>query len=292
MTTLSVSASSVYVVTAAQQFGVVNLATGAFSQIGSNTPEPSANLVAGPNGTFYSLAIESGSLQTINPATGVTKIIGPTGLGAAAFSLGEVNGKLYLTDLSNNFYTINPATGAATLMGPSGVPADPAIPFTMNADGTLNLCDESLYNIGNKLYLTFDAFKIDPATLIITDQVEPALWQIDPLSGMATEIGSTAANLDTLFEADGTVYGVRVVTTGFSAEGPESVNKLVTLNLTNGDTTFLRDIDPSAGPIFGAASTPEPASILLVSLGVAAIFMRRYRIGMRTGNSSRHWELR
>lgn len=277
LTALVANAGSVYVVTAAHQFGSVDLATGAFSQIGPGTPEASANLVPGPNGTFYSLAIDSGSLQTINPGNGATNIIGPTGLGASSFSLGEANGQLYLTDLSNNLYTLNPATGAATFMRPSGIPPDPAIPFTMNPDGTLNLCDESLYNIDNKLYLTFDAFRIDPATLAITQEVAPALWQIDPLTGMAVKIGPTAMNLDALFQANGTVYGVQVVPVGFSADGPEEVNKIVSLNLTNGSTTFVRDLDPAAGPIFGATPTPEPASLLLSCAGAAALILLKCR---------------
>lgn len=273
----AIADSSVYVVTAAQQFGVVDLTTGAFSQIGANTPEVSANLVPGPNGTFYSLATESGSLQSINPATGATKTIGPTGLGSSAFSLGEVNGNLYLTDFSNNFYTVNPATGAASQVGPTGIPPDPAIPFTMNPDGTLNLCDESLYNAGDKLYATFDAFTINPATLAVTQIVAPELWRIDPATGLATLVGPTALNLDTLVNLNGTFYGVRIVPTSFSAQGPEELNELVTLNLSNGNTAFVRNIDAAAGPIFGAAPVPEPASIIFTALGIAAIAIGKLR---------------
>src|ERR1700691_5052855 len=52
----------VYVVTApvdlagtTAQFGTVDLATGAFHQIGPYTPEPEANLVPGPHGELLSL---------------------------------------------------------------------------------------------------------------------------------------------------------------------------------------------------------------------------------------------
>ena len=153
LSVLAVSAGedkAVYVVTGAQQFGTVDLTTGAFHQIGSGTPEPDANLVHGPNGILYSLGTISGSLVSIDIATGATTVIGPTGLGAIIFDLAEAAGKLYLTDLSNNLYSVNPATGVATLIGPTGIPPDPHVPFTFNPDGTFNLCDETLYGVGRQ----------------------------------------------------------------------------------------------------------------------------------------------
>src|SRR6266849_609571 len=136
---------AVYVVTGAQQFGTVDLTTGAFQAIGPGTPEPDANLVYGPHGKLFSLATFTGSLVSIDPKTGNTTVIGPTGLGSFAFALAEAGGKLYLTDFNNSLYSVNAETGAATLIGPTGIPADPRVPFTFNGDGTLNLCDETLY---------------------------------------------------------------------------------------------------------------------------------------------------
>src|ERR1700686_4071270 len=75
----SASASLVYVVTGGQQFGTVDLATGLFHQIGPNTPEGEGGLVPGPNGSLLTLTL-SGNLDSINPATGVTSVVGPTGL--------------------------------------------------------------------------------------------------------------------------------------------------------------------------------------------------------------------
>src|SRR5262249_8218204 len=83
----------VYVVTFNNQFGAVNLATGAFRQIGPSTPEPVDNLVWW-NGSLLTLTI-SGELLKIDPATGETSDIGATGLGSNALDLGEVRGKLY-----------------------------------------------------------------------------------------------------------------------------------------------------------------------------------------------------
>jgi PEP-CTERM motif len=48
-------------------------------------------------------------------------------------------------------------------------------------------------------------------------------------------------------------------------------NQIVTLDVANGRTSFVSDIDASAGLIGGAAPVvPEPASIALVILGIAA----------------------
>ena len=62
------------------EFGVMNLDTGAFRQIGSTVPG-SQGLAYGPNGSLFTLAF-SGALNSINPATGVSTVIffGATGL--------------------------------------------------------------------------------------------------------------------------------------------------------------------------------------------------------------------
>jgi len=89
VTLFAVSANAdsfAYVVTDSQQFGTVDLNSGAFRQIGSDTPEQQFNLVAGPNGSLLSLTA-SGNLEAINTATGGTTIIGPTGLGFSWWSL-------------------------------------------------------------------------------------------------------------------------------------------------------------------------------------------------------------
>jgi hypothetical protein len=265
--------STVYVVTSNQQFGTVNLATGAFQQIGSGTPEPDSNLMPGPNGTLYSLATLSGSLVTINPTTGATTVIGMTGLGAHAFDLAEVAGKLYLTDFSGNLYSVDALTGAAKLIGPTGIPADPAVPFTMNPDGTVNLCDESLYGVGGKLYATFDAFKWDPVAMAVTAvDVSPALYQIDPATGTTTVIGPTDLNLNGSVDVNGAFFAFNAGT-----------GEVVTLDLANGQTGFLSDLDPAAGLVFGATpAVPEPTSLVLFGTGLAALATRLRRLHRRT----------
>ncbi len=157
----SASASPmVYVITGAQQFGTVDLGTGAFRQIGPDMPEGSDGLVPGPKGSLLTLTF-SGNLDSINPATGVTTVIGPTGLGDCTFpppaspcgptsasNLGGFGGALFATDLANNLYTVDPLTGAAKLLGPTGIPPLPFQLLSTNPDGSTNVFDQTLFGSG------------------------------------------------------------------------------------------------------------------------------------------------
>lgn len=251
------SAQQVYVVTSNQQFGTVNLGNGAFQQIGSITPEGQANLVWGRGGILYSLTY-SGNLEKIDPATGDTTVIGPTGLGFNAFELATARGRLYATDFSNNIYLVNPQTGAATLLAATGMPPDPAIPFTFNSDGSINLCDETLYGIGDQLYATFDAFTLDPVSLTVHSTVPPALYRIDPSTGAATVVAPTDLNIGATVRAFGTTYAFKWDTTGFTDFGPQVQSEIAVFNLQNGQTGFVTLVDAAAGGITGVAPAPLP----------------------------------
>ena len=261
------------------QFGTIDLANGAFKQIGPNTPVGSESLVPGPNGSLFTFDF-AGNLDSINPATGVTTRIGPTGLADcaappaspcgphAANAFGSVAGKLYVTDLANNLYKVNSSTGTATLIGLTGIPAVPFTPTTINPNNTLNAFDEGMFGVNGKLYTTFDAFTVDLKTFTTASVViPPALYEIDPNSGFATRIGDTDLNLGAVADVNGTLYAFN-----------SGKQEIVTLDL-NGDTSPVRPFDSAAGIVTGAtAVTPEPASIALAmigGIGVAAILRRR-----------------
>lgn len=157
----------------------------------------------------------------------------------------------YLTDFSTDLHPVNPSTGAVTMIEPSAMPPDPNVPFTINPDGTTNLCDEILYGVGGKLSASFDSVTADSTTLtVVSAVVPPNLWRINPSTGVATLIGLTDLNLDGGVELNGEFYAFSL---GFPTQS-------VTLDLTSGSTAFLRNFDPPAGLVLGAAPTPEPGT--------------------------------
>lgn len=269
--------TSVYVVNGNGQFGTVDLATGAFGQIGPNTPEPDSGLAPGPTGSLFTLTV-SGNLDVINPANGVTRLIGPTGLGDctspaspcgpnSASTIADLGGTLYATDLANNLYRVNPVTGAATMIGPTGIPPLPFTLLASNPDGTFNVYDQALFSANGKLYATFDAITINSTTLAVGTVVIPgSLYQIDPTTGIATLIGPTDLGLGAVADVNGTFYAFK-----------NGASQLVTLDLANGRTSVVTDFDPAAGIISGASPTPEPFSIVLCGLGLGAVGVCRLR---------------
>ena len=279
LTTSASAGPIVYVVTGNQQFGTVDLATGAFSQIGPDTPAGEDGLVPGPNGSLLTLTY-SGNLDSINPATGIASLIGATGLAdcsnfpvspcgpTSANELAGLGGTIYATDISNNLYTVNPLTGAATLIGPTGIPAVPAIPDSTNPDGTFNAFDESLFSARGSLYATFDAIKINPSPFTVTTVISPDLYGINPITGHATLIAPTALTIGAVVGVNGTLYAFN-----------NMAGQVATLNLANGNTTAVSNFPPDGGLLVQGASpdTPEPASFALVGIGIAAVAVRRRR---------------
>src|ERR1700722_18462527 len=75
----------VYVVSAgltgSGQVGTMDLATGAYSQIGPTEPDGYFGLATGPNGTLLA-GTYAGNLDSINPTTGNFSLVGSTGLGS------------------------------------------------------------------------------------------------------------------------------------------------------------------------------------------------------------------
>lgn len=61
-------------------FGTLNLSTGNFQQIGSGLPDQGNGLVPEANGSLLTLGFD-GTLNAIDPATGIETSIGSTGLG-------------------------------------------------------------------------------------------------------------------------------------------------------------------------------------------------------------------
>ncbi|HTF42359.1 MAG TPA: PEP-CTERM sorting domain-containing protein [Terriglobales bacterium] len=274
----------VSVITSSLQLGQMDLATGSFSPVGS-IPSAIQFLIPGPTGSLLTMSFD-GNLSSVNPATGVISVIGPTGFSDCStplsptcgpnsqLSFGAAGGAFYATDFSNNLYTVDPATGHATLIGATGIPGIPFIPLSTNPDGSLNIYDENLFSIGENLYANFDAASLDFSTFTFTIAISPSLYSIDVGTGRATEIASTDFGLSTILSLNGAVYGFSGLT-----------NQVVTLDLNNGSTSFVSDIDPSAGLVLGAAAeeVPEPSTVGLSAFGLLGIVVwwRRTRARVR-----------
>jgi hypothetical protein len=253
-----VSASAgplVYVVNDSQQFGTVDLVTGAFQQIGPNAAEMPPGyfgLVSGSNGSLLTLS-HKGDIYRINPATGLVTIVGPSGMGDcttpaspcgpnSANEMGALAGKIYATDFRNDLYSVNPLTGAATLIGPTGIPAIPFVPGAVNPDGTVNFYDEAIFGAQGNLYVTFDAFSFNPASSTVASiVVSPKLYEVDPETGHTAVVGLTDLAIGAVVGMNGAYYGF-----------DNTTNQVKSLNLANGQTKFVSNFDRAAGAIQGA----------------------------------------
>jgi hypothetical protein len=248
----------VYVITGSPQFGAVDLHSGAFLPIGpALPPDVGGGLVPGPGKSLLTLAF-SGNLVAIDPVNGITSVVGRTGLGDcstpaspcgpdSANGIGRLDGSFYATDFANNLYSVDPVSGAATLIGLTGIPALPFIPLSVNPDGSRNVFDESLFSSRGKLYANFAAAVLHPGgppTVVIP----PALYQINPKTGLAKWIAPTDLGLTSIVNMNDTIYA-------FSA----ATGQVVTLDVTTGQTSAVSDLDPAAG-LIGGATPARPTS--------------------------------
>jgi hypothetical protein len=275
LSTLALADAVVYV-SNGSQFGTVNVASGIFRQIGPNLPDPSQGLGYATNGSLLTMGF-SGNLDALNPTTGIMTTVGRSGLSpcpsvcdsSSVNSLANLNGQFYATDFANRLYKVNQTTGSATLIGPTGMPGLPSgfVPLSMNPDGTLNVYDEALFSANGRLYATFDVATLNLSTQIPTLIVDPALYQIDPTTGNATLLAPTTFGVGSAVQLNGVTYA-------FLAGGQE----IASLDLSNGNTKFIRPYDSNAGIISAAVPTPEPSSVAITcfGLGLIGMFFRRW----------------
>jgi hypothetical protein len=240
-------------VTGAAGFGAVHVGSGAFVQIGSTLPSDLGHALAPTQGRSLLSMAYSGNLYSIDPRTGTASVVGATGLGDcttptspcgpdSANTLVLNDGKYYAIDFSQNLYSLDPATGATKLIGPTGVPKVTFVPLSIDpSNGKLDVYDESLFSFRGKLYANFDSGQVDLTTGAVTAVIAPALYEIDPKSGVTRKIASTDLGLLTIVNVNDTIYAF------------DSINdRFVTVDPETGRTQAVSNLDPSAGFVCGA----------------------------------------
>jgi hypothetical protein len=233
------------------------------------------------------------NLYLLDPATGATlQTIGPIGYSVTGLAFQPTTGVLYGTTggrsptSPNHLIRIDVNTGAGTVVGPHGV-MGPAADITFSADG--------------QLYGWFPR--------------ESQLGTIDSASGAATIVGNVDSDGGTsglAFSAAGVLYRSRVLNPSYTLETINPVlgttnssipfNPMIAFNSLAFDsndvlygTTSTDTSDPSRlatiNPATGAVSVlgftvnnldalafavPEPASILVLGIGIGLLsFIRR-----------------
>lgn len=253
------------------QFGALDLRSGKFLPIGPGLPsDVGGGLVQGRGTSLLTLAF-SGDLVAIDPFTGLTSVVGRTGLADCSvlasgsypydpncpLVIGRLGGSFYATDFANNLYSVDPATGAATLIGPTGMPEVKLAPFSQNPDGTFNVYSENFVSAHGKLYANFATATTDFVT--VTPNPDAALYEIDTSTGRATWIAPTdpnitamvnvpiAPNIRTMVNVHDTVYAFDVYT-----------NQVLTLDLTTGQTRPVSDVDAAVMHLIAGATPARP----------------------------------
>jgi hypothetical protein len=141
--------------------------------------------------------------------------------------------RFYATDFQNNLYNVNSVTGTATLIGFTGILAIPFALGSFNDDGTINFYDEAIFGSAGNLYETFDTFTFDLNSFTVLNTiVAPALYQIDPSSGLGTLVGTTDLSIGAVAGVDGTYYAFNDMT-----------GQIQGLNLASGNTNSISNFD-------------------------------------------------
>lgn len=219
-------------------FGVLDLTTGAFTQIATLNVFVN-DLALASNGTLYGLDVPFGSgpaeFFTINPSNGtITNIAANTvGLNSIGFS---ASGTLYGTTFTGTgpeaLYSINPATGAPT--------------FIANLSGADANDANQLRFVGNTAYTT--------------DFVTPSsLYTIDLATGAGTLVGNTGLNRN---NGLGGAVGGELFDITHTNPGAE----IVSINSATGAATAGPSL---TGFYVFTLETPEPSSAILVAGALA-----------------------
>ena len=233
-----------YMDTSTGHFGLMDLTTGVYSDIGNMGQLLGGLGVFG--GLLYSEVSQGITLYQVNPATGALTAVPTTGAapaggfgdnGSTTTGLDVLDG---VGSVDYNLYFINSITGVVTLVGSTGVA------------------------VGGP---TTSGLSTGSSTLYFTNA--NSLYTINTSTGLATfvgDMGNTGAQVDAMVFSGGTLYG---------GEGTPTV-QVLTINPSTGTASAGPALTNSNGHFYGlapanVAPVPEPSSFALLLVGVAAV---------------------
>jgi archaellum component FlaF (FlaF/FlaG flagellin family) len=212
-------------------WGTIDLTTGAFSQTG-NTGELITGLGVGPGGLLYGGLFGGTTLYQVNPSNGSVTTVGTSGL-SGYYDMGSTTSGVYAFDNSANVYSVNTTTGATTLVGSTG----------LSMSGTTGTSTGS-------------------DTLYFIDGVGD-LYSINTSTAAAAEIGSTGLTaVGAMVFENGTLYaGNNSPTLSIYTLDPTTGAATLVVDVTNASAAGFWGLAPSVFPVVGLS----PASLKLAS---------------------------
>jgi hypothetical protein len=193
-----------YATTGDDQFGVVDLMTGVFTERGNMGVRLTGLGEIG--GKLYGGGYVSNTLYSVNPSTGKLTTIGSGSLTPYYWATGSTKTGLFALDRSANMnlYSINPKTGGSTLIGPTGLSPTAIVEGMSTGSDTLYVTvDSSLYSIntttgastliGTSPQGLFGPMVVEgPHNVIYSGAFNPdAIWILNGTNGFGSFIADT-----------------------------------------------------------------------------------------------------